>query len=150
MIKVSDFEKHYKSISQFDDYLGIDLQVHAPGEITCALVIEKHHLAAPDACHGGVISALMDSTLGITALSYAASIGNFCSTVEFKLNYISPARLGDELRGTAEIGFTGSRLIVTSGRIVESKTGRLIALGMGTFSQYPMSKKADQIQGIEL
>jgi len=145
MIESSDFSRCCKKISQFENYLGIDINVVGPGEVICTLEIEKHHMAAPDACHGGVISAMMDTTLGLTSLSWSVSNGNFCSTVEFKLNYISPGRYGDRLRGTAKIDFTGSRLIVASGQIAEESSGRMIAIGMGTFSQYPISKKMDKI-----
>ena len=136
-----EFAKVYTDVVQFDDHLGMVLTVHAPGDITYVLDICKHHLASPDACHGGVISGMMDAVLGITALSFAVSKGNLCATVEFKINYLSPAKLGDRLEGRGEIDFYGSKLIVTSGAIIEQKSGRLVAKGLGTFSQYPLSKK---------
>jgi uncharacterized protein (TIGR00369 family) len=117
------------------------LTVNAPGDITYTLDIQKHHMASPDACHGGVISGMMDAVLGVTALSFAVSKGNLCATVEFKINYLSPVKLGDHLEGRGEIDFYGSKLMVTSGAIIEQNSGRLVAKGLGTFSQYPLSKK---------
>ena len=130
----NDFEVFYKEMVQFDSHLGMDLTVHAPGNITYMLKIETHHLASPDACHGGVIAAFMDSVLGVTALSWAVSKENSCATVEFKINYLTRVRPGDILEGTGGIDFTGSKLIVTTGKIIEKKTGRLVAKGLGTFS----------------
>jgi uncharacterized protein (TIGR00369 family) len=136
-----NFERFYKDVAQFDKHLGMVLTVHAPGQIIYALPIRAQHLASPDTCHGGVVSAMMDAVLGITALSYAVSKGNLCATVEFKINYLSPAKLGDQLEGSGAIDFYGSKLIVTSGQILEKNSGRLVAKGLGTFSQYPFSKK---------
>ena len=136
-----DFESVYSRVVQFDEHLGMVLDVRAPGDITYTLDIAKHHLATPDTCHGGVISGMMDAVLGITALSYAVSKGNLCATVEFKINYLSPAKLGERLKGRGAIDFYGSKLIVTSGSIITHKEKRLVAKGLGTFSQYPLSKK---------
>lgn len=135
------FEKLYTGLVKFDSFLGMELKVHQPGRITYALQIKEHHLTSPDQSHGGVISAMMDAVLGVTALSWAASNDNLCSTVEFKINYISTAKPGEFLEGTAEIDYAGSRTITATGSIREKITGRLIAKGMGTFSQYPISKK---------
>jgi acyl-coenzyme A thioesterase PaaI-like protein len=89
---------------------------------------------------------MMDSVLGVTALSLAVSQANLCSTVEFKMNYISVARPGEIIEGSADVDYSGSKLITTSGFIRETKTGRLIAKGMGTFMQYPISKKLDTLK----
>lgn len=141
MITMDVFEKHYLDLVKFDRFLGMKLKVHAPGKITYTLEIINNHLSTPDQCHGGVISAMMDSVLGVTALSLAVSKGNLCSTVEYKINYLSTAKPGDILEGSADIDLSGSTLIYTSGTIKEIKTGRVIAKGMGTFLQYPISKK---------
>ena len=79
----------------------------------------------------------------------AASKKNLCVTVEFKINYLSRVKPGDILEGTGDIDFTGSKLIVTTGKIIEKKTGRLVAKGLGTFSQYPLAKKIESIKDIE-
>ena len=136
-----DFEKYYKELVQFDKHLGMDFTVNAPGDVTYTLEIKKQHLTSPDAAHGGAIAAMMDSVLGVTALSWAVSKGKLCVTVEFKINYLSPCGPGDILEGTGEIDFAGSKLIVTSAKVIEKKSKRLVAKGMGTFSQYPISRK---------
>ncbi len=147
----TNFEKFYKEMVQFDNHLGMDFEIHAPGDLTYTLKIEKKHLTSPDACHGGVIAAFMDAVIGVTALSWAVSKGNLCSTVEFKINYLTRVKPGDILEGTGVIDFTGSKLIVANGSIIEKNTGRLVAKGIGTFSQYPLEKKMDPLKdlGIE-
>lgn len=146
MIGIEVFAENYRKFAQFDQLLGMEFDVSDPENIIYSLKVEIHHLGAPDACHGGVISALVDSSLGITAMARALANGNFCSTVEFKVNFLEPARLGETLLATAEVDFAGSKLITVSGKVVEKESGRMIAKGLGTFSQYPMSKKIDQIR----
>ena len=145
MITMEFFNKYYNELVQFDKYLGMRLQVSAPGKITYTLEIAPHHLSSPDQCHGGVVSAMMDAVLGVTALSWAVSRENFCSTVEFKINYISTAKQGEILVGTADIDYTGATIITTSGTIREHDSGRLVAKGMGTFVQYPITKKPEVV-----
>ena len=147
-----EFEKFYKGLCQFDGYLGMALQVHAPGKITYTLEVKAHHLTFPDACHGGVVAAMMDAVLGVTCLSWTLTQGNSCNTVEFKTNYLSGARPGDLLEGTGQIDFIGSTLMVASAHIHDKTSGRLVAKGLGTFSQYPITKKADALadSGLEI
>ena len=99
---MTDFETLYKDLVQFDRHLGMDLTVNAPGDVTYVLEIQKQHLTSPDASHGGVMSAMMDAVLGVAALSWAVSKGNLCSTVEFKINFLSPGRPGDIMPGPAD------------------------------------------------
>ena len=140
-MKYPDFEKIYKEMCHFDRHLGLSLTIHTPGKITYTMTVEDKHLSTLDACHGGAIAAMMDATLGLTALSWAIHQGKLCATVEFKTNFFAPAKPGDHLEGWGEIDFTGSKLVVTNARILNKNTGQLIAKGMGTFALYPISKK---------
>jgi uncharacterized protein (TIGR00369 family) len=140
---MKDFETFYKNMVQFDRYLGMNLSVHAPGKISYELAIQAHHLSAPDSLHGGVTAAMMDATMGISALSYAVTKGNLCATVEFKINYITQGRPGTILVSSGKIKHAGERIIVSEGDIFEKQSGKLIATGLGTFSQYPMKKRPD-------
>lgn len=146
MVPMDVFEKYYSEMTRFDRFLGMKLTVHSAGKITYMLEVADNHLTSPDQCHGGVISAMMDSVLGVTALSLAVSQGNLCSTVEFKINYLSTGKPGEILEGTADVDFSGSTIICTSGVIRDVKSGRLIAKGIGTFLQYPISKKMETLK----
>ena len=135
------FETYYKDLVQFDEYLGMDLKVNAPGDVTYTLVLENQHLTAPDSAHGGVAAAMMDATLGLAALSDAVTRNNLCATVEFKINYLKPGRPGHTLIGSGKVKSRGKRLIVTEADIVEKETGDLVATGLGTFTQYPADRR---------
>ena len=134
----SQFEKFYQNLSKFDQSLGLRLKVISPREIQYSLKICEEHLSSPQVCHGGVIAGMMDATLGVGALAYAVTQNKLCSTVEFKINYLGPAHLGEILIGKSQIDFIGKRLVVTNATI--SSGNQPIAKGMGTFNLYPMEK----------
>ncbi|MCP4913095.1 MAG: PaaI family thioesterase [Oligoflexia bacterium] len=129
----------FEKISHFDKHMGLILKETTEGKIEYSLEIKKQHLSSPQTCHGGVIAAMMDAVLGIESLACAAAEDKLCSTVEFKLNFIKAAKLGDILKGEANIDFKGKSLVVTSGSLFCGDD--LIAKGTGTFNLYPMSKK---------
>ena len=135
------FEANYSQSVAFDKFLGMTLKVHDAGDVTYTLTVGPNHLTAPDSAHGGVAAGMMDAALGVAALSYSVAQGNFCATVEFKINYIRQVRPEDILVAHAKIKHTGKRLIVSECDITEQKTGHLVASGMGTFTQYPMEKR---------
>jgi len=132
--------KLYNSINQYGTLNELELTVLDKGHIMYEMEVKKKHLATPIAIHGGVLSAMMDAILGVAALSASCHDGKLVSTVEFKINYLSPARLGDVLIGEGKIIQKGNRLIIAEGDIKLKGTDRLIAKGMGTFSAYPIEK----------
>ncbi len=132
----------YKKIGRFDHFMGLDFEIHSPGDITYSMEITEDHLSSPDAAHGGSIAAMMDATLGMSALSYAVTKGKLCATVEFKINYTGPAKPQDILTGHGKLDFIGNRLVVSSAEIRNKNTGELVAKGLGTFNLYPMDKKS--------
>ncbi|MBS1637392.1 MAG: PaaI family thioesterase [Bacteroidetes bacterium] len=133
--------KKYGESNHFGKWLGMELTILAPGSIEYKLHIRKDHMATPNAAHGGVIAALMDSVLGVTALSAVFLEGKVVSTVEYKINYFAPALLHDQLLATGKIEQKGKRLIVVSGEIIcTNRDNTCLAKGLGTFNAYPADK----------
>src|ERR1700741_1509840 len=93
----------YIAANNFGRTLGMEHQIIEPGVVHYRMTIKKEHLATPLAAHGGVISALMDGLLGVTALSSVYEDKKVVSTVEFKINFLSPALLDDELLGIGKV-----------------------------------------------
>lgn len=132
--------------NHFGRTLGMEHKIIEPGLVHYYLTITKEHLATPLAAHGGVISALMDGLLGVTALSSVYEEKKVVSTVEFKINFLSPALLNDELLGIGKVEQKGNRLIITSGDIICPKRNNIvIAKAMGTFNAYPAEKAGFKI-----
>lgn len=140
--KLEKFIELFLKYNHYDRQQGLVLKTLENGEFSYFLSVDEKHLSSPGVCHGGVISGLMDATLGLAALIHAVKENQICSTVEFKINYLGPAHLGDQLQGIGKLEFTGQSLVVTTADIINVGTQKLIAKGMGTFNLYPLSKRA--------
>ena len=119
----------------------------APGEVELAMHFDKRLTQQDGFLHAGAITTLVDSACGYAAYTLMPADSRVLS-VEFKINYLTRVKPGDLLVGTGEIDFTGAKLIVASGNIVEKNSGRLVAKGIGTFSQYPLSKKLKPLEDL--
>ncbi len=138
--------EQYIAHNHFGENLGMKFEIIEPGLVHYYITITKKHLATPSAAHGGVISALMDGLLGVTALSVTSTDNKVVSTVEFKINFLSPALLGDTIKGVGKIEQKGNRLIITSGDIIcTSRNNIVIAKAIGTFNAYPAEKAGFQL-----
>ena len=141
----------YNRINTYGHTNGMTLNVPEPGKAEYRMVIRPEHLSSPGVAHGGVIAGLMDAVLGAAALTLAFTAGELVSTVEFKINYLHPVRLGDELRAVAQVDHTGKSLVVSSGviyRQAASETSATpVAQGVGTFNRYPAGKRLGDITG---
>jgi NAD(P)-dependent dehydrogenase (short-subunit alcohol dehydrogenase family) len=79
--------------------------------------------------------------LGTAALSAVASNQQVVSTIEYKLNFLSPAFEGDELVAIGKVESQGKRiLVVTCVVLCQNRDNKLIAKAMGTFNAYDAAK----------
>lgn len=131
--------KAYIAHNHFGAMLDMEFQVGNPGEIVYHMDIQQKHLATPRAAHGGAVSALMDGTMGVCALSEVVVDNNVVSTIEMKISFVSPALIGKKLIGTAKTIKKGKRIVFVEGQI-HNEDGDLIAMGTGTFNVYPAAK----------
>lgn len=137
---MKNFVELFKSINKYDIDNGLSFEIHSPGSITYKMQVQEQHLSSPETAHGAAIAGMMDCTLGLSALSLAIQTDNLTSTVEFKINYIRPAKFGETLVGTGKVIHQGKSLIISSGEI-RTEAGELVAMGQGTFNTYPFAKK---------
>lgn len=131
----------YISQNNFGQLLGMHFNIIADGEVDYFLKIEQKHLATPNASHGGVISSLADAALGVCGLSSVYKDNKVVSTVEYKINYLSPALLNDELKAHATVLQKGKRILIIECEIVATnRNNQLISKAIGTFNAYDASK----------
>jgi uncharacterized protein (TIGR00369 family) len=143
---------HYNRINRYGQANGMALTVPVPGRAEYRMVIQEAHLSSPGTAHGGVLAGLMDAVLGAAALTLAFTGGDLVATVEFKINYLRPVHLGDELLAVAQVEHTGKSIIVVSGTIhrwAAEGAGPAVAQGLGTFNRYPAAKRDLGIQNEE-
>lgn len=137
---LEQFVTLFRSFNKYDIDNGLTFEIQEPGTITYKMKILEKHLSSPNTAHGAVLAGFMDCVLGFSALSLAVTQGNLTSTVEFKINYIRPVMLNEEISGTGKVVHKGKSLIISSAEVKNAK-GELIALGQGTFNTYPFNKK---------
>ena len=132
----------YNQINTYGRVNGMELLLHAPGDVRYTMTIRDEHLSSPGTCHGGVLAGLMDATLGAAALSLAFTAGELVSTVEFKINYLHPVRLHDQLVAHGTVEHSGKTLVVSSALITcPTRDNLVVARGLGTFNRYPATKR---------
>ncbi len=141
---MEDFKAHplvqgYIQANNFGKLLGMEFEIVSPGEIIYRMPVTKDLLATPRAAHGGSISALMDATMGVCALSRVLFDDRVVSTIELKISFLAPAIIGTELIARAWIIKEGRRLLFAEGEIRDND-GELVAFATGTFNSYPASK----------
>ena len=125
----------YDSMNNFSKQNGMTYRIIMPGEIEYSFIPNENHLATKDLVHGGIISAYMDSIISVAALSTVCEEGKLINTVEFKMNFIRPAKAGHLLIGKGLILSKGKSLLIGRGEIY-NKTNDLIAFGIGTMKAY--------------
>jgi uncharacterized protein (TIGR00369 family) len=131
----------YISTNFFGKLIGMDFKIIEAGKVDYFLTINKDHLATPHAAHGGVIAALVDAALGVAALSAVSSENKVVSTIEYKLNFIAPTLLGDELLAKGKVEQKGKRIVIVSCDVFASnRNNTLIAKALGTFNAYDAAK----------
>lgn len=115
----------------FSVKLGTQLLAFSPGHAELALPIVDELRQQHGFVHGGVISYLADN-----ALTFAGgSVLGDSLTVEFKINYLRPAKGEGRLRAIADVvGHGKSQAIVRCDVFVESEEGErvLCAAAQGT------------------
>lgn len=82
------------------------------------------------AAHGGALTSLIDSVVGL-ALCTMLTSDDIITTIELKVNFIAPARLG-VLKAEGGIVHKGSRIAVGDAD-VKDRNGKLIAKGIVTY-----------------
>lgn len=131
--------QQYIAKNNFGTLLGMNFTIRESGFVEYFISIQENHLATPNAAHGGVISALLDATVGVGALSSVCQDGKVVSTVEMKVTFFAPALLNDNLKAISNLIKKGNRLIFVEAEIHNQKN-ELIAKASATLNAYPKEK----------
>jgi len=128
----------YNSMNHFGRFMQMEYSILNVGEVEYKLTVREELLATQHAAHGGALAAFMDAILGVASLSAVADEGKLVATIEFKINYLKPALLGDSLIGKGKVLQKGKRILITEGEIFNQKN-ELIAKAIGTFTSYAVN-----------
>lgn len=127
--------QNYPHPDKFGEWLGYKV-THVDrdkGETRVELTIREDHLSPAGKVHGGVVSGLFDSACGATTFATMKK-GDFCSTVELKVNYLKPIVTGDQLVAETKVVFRGKRLCVLQSFLYRKKEAAPVAMATATFN----------------
>lgn len=112
-------------------FLGMGFELLEPGHAKGRIVIGDNHLNPHGVAHGGVASALIDTTMG-AAVSPMLPEGKKCSTVEMQVRYLRPVGR-TVMTAEARVLKPGRRIFHVECHVTDSE-GRMVASGTGTFA----------------
>jgi acyl-CoA thioesterase len=119
----------------YAQFLGIDVVRHGGGRAEAALRIAEQHLNPHGTAHG----ALLYSLAGV-ALAAAANDEEHSGVVSaVTVDYVRPARLGDELTARAEVAERLPKEDLFDIRVVREADGELVARAHGRANRRPRS-----------
>jgi uncharacterized protein (TIGR00369 family) len=121
--------EHAPGVPQF---LGMQITEVGPGWLVCEVELRPELHNPAGVAHGSVVASLVDHVLGCTVMPHAP--GNWPATLEFKLNYLAPAREG-MLSARAELVSITSRTAVVAVEVTNE--GRMVATALGTVMIVP-------------
>ena len=98
---------------------------------------KDHHQSYPQRMHGGMISAVIDETIGRAVQIGAPDVWGV--TGELKIRYIKPTPLNTELRCFAKLVQNSAKLF-KGVAILETDQGELVASGEATYMKLDIDK----------
>ncbi len=95
---------------------------------------DERHINSAGLVHGGVLTAILDVTMGETA-SAGTARDDFFLTLGLDCQFVAPGRLGDWIEGRAEITRMGKSIAFLSGKL--TCEDRVLITGRAIFKPIP-------------
>jgi uncharacterized protein (TIGR00369 family) len=135
----------YEKRIPFNRELGLTVRALAPGTARVRFAMKPALVGNPvhTTLHGGVISAVLDATGGLTVSTglvarlagsgmddFAAQVARI-GTIDLRVDYLRPGR-GATFTASGTVMRAGNKVAVTRMELV-NETGTLLAVGTGTY-----------------
>ena len=98
------------SKSPFLGSLGVELVARSDGRAVLRLVMDERHLRTRGIAHGGLLSTLLDTAMGI-AVSTGTPDGCFAVTAQLNVNFVRPGWNGEVLETTGLVCHRGQQTV---------------------------------------
>jgi uncharacterized protein (TIGR00369 family) len=121
-------------LSPFHQWVGMELVSVGDGEAELAMDLRPHHFNPQGIVHGGVITALADTAIGLAVRS-RLRIGLTHRTAQLTVSFLAKAD-GGTLVGRGRMVHLGQRMGYGEGEVIDG-AGRLLARATGTFIVLP-------------
>ena len=113
------------------DHLGLTIDRREPGTAAARVSLDERHMNPNGVAHGAVLFAMVDTAMGAATMSVLDD-GQFCATVDIRLNFIRPAARGELVAATTVVK-KGRAIVHLESRVTDDDE-RLIATAAGTFA----------------
>ncbi len=114
----------------------------ANGGLAAVFTAREEHQSYPGRLHGGIITALLDETIGRSIMVGRGDPQVWGVTVEFSTRFLKPVPLDTELRVVGRIVKEEGRYFEGTGEIL-LPGGEVAATGTGRYAKLPLDKIAD-------
>ena len=114
----------------FPTLVGIEIDSIEVGRAQLAIDVTEKHLQLQNIMHGGAIATLIDTAVAMAILG-ASERGARFTTIEMKVNYLSPIKEG-RVVAKAWLIRDGRRIVVAECDVIDSG-GKLAAKGLVTY-----------------
>ena len=118
-----------QSVGTLGDALGMMTVERGPGRSRMEMKIDPIWHNPNGVLHGGVIYTMVDYSMG-SAVQPDLPEGQYCTTIEAKINYLSAVREGT-LTVETEVVKQGRNIAFTESKVRDDK-GKLVATGSGS------------------
>jgi uncharacterized protein (TIGR00369 family) len=120
--------------SPFHQWAGMDLISVGEGKAELAMELQPHHFNPQGIVHGGIITALADTAIGL-ALRSQLRAGLTHRTAQLNVHFLAKGE-GTRLVGRGQAVHLGQRMGYGESEVLDGE-GRLIARASGTFIVLP-------------
>ena len=117
------------SVGPLADLLGIVSEERKPGRARMRLTVDPAWRNPNGVLHGGVIYIMIDYSMG-GAIQPNLPEGDYCTTIEVKVSYLSAVREGS-LTVETEVVKQGRNIAFTESKVTDDQ-GRLVATASGS------------------
>lgn len=130
----------------FDELLGVELLEAEDGRGETRLELTDRHRNRRGVAHGGVVSALLDVSLGAAVVS-SLRPEEWCGTLELSVQFRDPAR-HSPLRGSGRLERRGRRVAFAAGEVRDAR-GRVVAAAHGVWTIWPRHPDGEDAPGAD-
>ena len=116
--------------NHFPSLVGIEIDSIDNGRAQLSIEVQEKHLQLQNIMHGGAIATLVDTAVAIAIIG-ASKPGARFTTIEMKINYLSPIKEG-RVTANAHLIRDGRTIVVAECDVVASD-GKLAARGLVTY-----------------
>lgn len=101
-----------------------------------------HHQSWPGVLHGGIVTAILDETIGRVAFLH----DRWVQTARLEVRFKKPAPLGEPLVARGRLLQDRRRLMEMGGELVHAMSGELLAEASGAFVPLPTAARQELVE----